>query len=115
MLLCRGGNHHFIIRCIAWLSQGKTCLEVHPTRTDSGAAQTGGWTFHRIAPAWGAAATLMAGGRTLSLLRGGGREGRRPTSSAGVGWRRHWVAAGELGMLCTHCDWISRSSLVPLA
>jgi len=66
---------------------------------DSGAAQMGGWTFHHIDPACGAAATLMAGGRPLSLLRGG--EGRRPTSSAalgdgGVGWRRrHWVAADK--------------------
>ena len=72
MLLCRGGNHRFILRCITWLSQGKTRLEARPTCTDSGAARTGEWTFHHIAPAWRAAVTLMAGGRPLSLLRGGG-------------------------------------------
>ena len=48
------------------------------------------WTFHRIALAWGAAATLVAGGRPLSLLRGGGDN---DDLIGGIGWRRHWVAA----------------------
>jgi hypothetical protein len=58
----------------------------------SGVARTGGWTFYRIAPAWGAAATLMAGGRSLSLLGGGGGEKGydRPH-------RRRWVAAVPFG------------------
>ena len=78
---------HELISCITWLSQGKTCLEALPTCTDSGVAWMGGWTFHRtISPAWGAAATLMAGGRTLSLLRGGERGDDQPH-------RRRWVAA----------------------
>jgi hypothetical protein len=74
----------FILRCAAWLSRGKARLEARPTCTDIGVARTGGWTFHHIAPAWGAAVTLMAGGRPLSLLRGGGGGMRRPTSLAAL-------------------------------
>jgi hypothetical protein len=89
-------------------------LEALPTRTDSGVARTGGWTFHRtISPAWGAAATLMAGGRTLSLLRGG--RGVTTDLIDGVGWRWRWVAVAALGMRCTHCNWRSRLSLSLLA
>jgi hypothetical protein len=73
-----GGRGHsadggFILRRVAWLSQAKTRPEARPARTYSGAAQTGGCTFHRIAPAWGAAATATwAGGTWAALCWAGG-------------------------------------------
>ena len=68
-----GGRGHsadggFILRRVAWLSQAKTRPEARPARTYSGAAQTGGCTFHRIAPAWGAAATATWAGGTWAAL-----------------------------------------------
>lgn len=89
-----GGRRHsaddgFILRRVAWLSQAKTRPEARPARTYSGAAQTGGWTFHRIAPAWGAAATcdMMAGGRqrlqtTAAADDGGGQRGGPQTTAS---------------------------------
>jgi hypothetical protein len=81
MLLCRGGNHRFILRCIVWLSEGRRTWRRVPLALT--AARHGREDGPSIAlpRRWVAAATLMAGWRPLSLLRGGG-EGRRPTSSA---------------------------------
>jgi len=83
-----GGRGHsadggFILRRVAWLSQAKTHLEANPARTYSGAAQMGGWTFHRIAPAWGAAATcdMMAGGTRAAASAAAADDGSRR-------WRR---------------------------
>ena len=87
MLLCREGNHRFILCCIVRLSQGKTRLEARPTRTDSCVARTGGWrTFHRIALAGGGCGDIDGRREAVvfSLLRGGG-EGRQPTSAAALG------------------------------
>ena len=94
-----GGRGHsaddgFILRRVAWLSQAKTRPEARPARTYSGAAQTGGWTFHRIAPAWGAAATcdMMAGGRqrlqTTAAADDGGRRRRQTTAEDSGGDHR---------------------------
>ena len=110
MLLCRGGNHRFILRCIVWLSRGKTRLEARPTRTDSGAARTGGWTFHRIAPALGGCGNFDGRMEAVVFVDGGGERGDDLPHR-----RCCWVAAAALGMLCTHCDWMSRLSLGPLA
>jgi len=86
-----GGRGHsadggFILRRVVWLSQAKTRPEARRARTYCGAAQTGGWTFHRIAPAWGAAATcdMMAGGTRATA----------PAAAADDGGRRRRRTAG---------------------
>ena len=68
----------FILRRVAWLSQAKTRPEECPACIYSGTVQTGGCTFHAIAPAWGVAATCdiygMAGARSSPSF---GRSRRR--------------------------------------
>jgi hypothetical protein len=87
MLLCRGGNHRFILRCIVWL-RVKTRLEARPTRTDSGAARTGGWTFHRIAPALGGCGNFDGRMEAVVFVEGGGRGATTDLIGGVVGWRR---------------------------
>ena len=88
MLLCRGGNHRFILCCIVWLSRVKTRLEARPTRTDSGAARTGGWTFHRIAPALGGCGNFDGRREAIVFGEGGGRGATTDLIGGVVGWRR---------------------------
>jgi hypothetical protein len=48
------------------------------------------------------------------FVEGGGR-GVTTDLIGGVGWWWRWVAVAALGMICTHCNWMSRLSLGPLA
>ena len=49
----------------------------------------------------------------IIFVEGGGRVATTDLIG-GFWWRQCWVAAEALGMLCTHCNWMSRSSLRPL-